>query len=604
MAIDTAPPPRSPAPALGEPAGQQRSSGRLARLRHVSTGWPAVTLFLVVLTAASVVLRTRQMSFLYWVDEGISVGIASHPLHELPRLLREDGSPPLYYALLHVWMSVFGRTEVATHWLSEVFAILTIPAAFWSGTRLFGRRTGVFCAVLAAGVPFLTNYAQETRMYSLLLLLSLLVAMSFVAVFIERRRRYLPLFGLSLVASLYTHNWALFLGLATFIAYLVCLWAAPRDAISRRDLIRDGVIGFGITAVLYLPWVPTLFYQAQHTGAPWALPPVFWSLTTAFYFIAGGRGAAMTILLAAGVGLVALWRPLAAAWWPGRGWAPRGASPAGPPAPSSPVGSAGHGPAVERDLGTLARATVALLILGLGTLLIAWVYAKTTPAWAGRYLAVIVGPLILVFGLGLARARGLGIVALIFVCLFWSIDPRATARDAKSNVGLVAAAMRHHVGATTLVLSTQPEQVPDIHYYLPQIRDFATPLGRVPDPGVVDWRNALERFRHSSYRTVLAPMIDALRPGQRVLLIVPEIFQKAPDWMVYIHRSSVHWESYLKHDRRLRLIKDTSPRQFESGLPVRGLLFVVRQPVSAAVSTTAARPVRRSRAHRSARRTR
>ena len=50
--------------------------------------------------------------------------------------------------------------------------------------------------------------------------------------------------------------------------------------------------------------------------------------------------------------------------------------------------------------------SAALLVLGAGTLLIAFLYSKTTPAWAPRYLAVIVGPLLLLFGLGIARAVG------------------------------------------------------------------------------------------------------------------------------------------------------------------------------------------------------
>ena len=44
-----------------------------------------------------------------------------------------DGSPPLYYMLLHVWMSWFGNGEAATHWLSMLFAALTVPVGYWAG---------------------------------------------------------------------------------------------------------------------------------------------------------------------------------------------------------------------------------------------------------------------------------------------------------------------------------------------------------------------------------------------------------------------------------------------------------------------------------------
>src|SRR5689334_7822369 len=70
------------------------------------------------LTATAAVLRLDALSAPYWIDEGISVGIASHHLAAIPGLLREDGSPPLYYVLLHGWISLFGAAPAATHLLS------------------------------------------------------------------------------------------------------------------------------------------------------------------------------------------------------------------------------------------------------------------------------------------------------------------------------------------------------------------------------------------------------------------------------------------------------------------------------------------------------
>ncbi len=536
MVVDTLRPDTSPSPAAPRPAAGPGALTGCAR-RIPANRWTVATL-VPVLTLASLALRVGQLRFHYWIDEAISVGIASHPLSALHDLLRQDGSPPLYYLLLHGWMALWGRGEVATHALSLGFALLTVPVAYWGGAGLFGRRAGIYAAVLAAGLPFLTQYAQETRMYSLLVLLSLLVAIGFVQGFVRRRRRYLPLLAVSLAATLYTHNWALFLGLATFLAFLVVVRLTPSEA-PGRPLWRDGALVFAAVALMYLPWLPTLLYQAQHTGAPWALAPVVWSLPQGGYFLVGGRGAAIAIVLAAGSGLVGL---------------REGA----------------------RSQRPTAVAAIGLGVLGLGTLLIAWLYAKTEPAWSGRYLAVIVGPLLLLAALGLARARSLGVIALVLVCCFWVLDPRPSSLDAKSNVAAVAAAMRPHIRPDTLVLSTQPEQVPAIAYYLPAVRRFATPLGAVPDPRVMDWRNALTRFEHSSVTTVLAPLLRGLPAGRHVLLVVSASKQKTPVWMALIHRSSRRWLSYLRHDPYLRLIKVSAFKAHASNLPVRGWLFAVR----------------------------
>src|ERR1700748_1211219 len=59
---------------------------------------------MVGLLMAASLLRTGRRDIGYWIDEGISVGIASHGLDQIPAALHQDGSPPLYYVLLHEWI--------------------------------------------------------------------------------------------------------------------------------------------------------------------------------------------------------------------------------------------------------------------------------------------------------------------------------------------------------------------------------------------------------------------------------------------------------------------------------------------------------------------
>ncbi len=485
------------------------------------------------LVLASLVLRLRGLHAYLWVDEGISVGIASHPLAHIPALLRQDGSPPLYYLLLHVWMAWRGRGEVATHELSLIFALLAVPVAYWAGGSLFGRRTGLIAAGLIAGLPYLNTYAEETRMYSLLTVVSVVVAASFIHAFVFRRRRYVPVFAVSLAMALYTHNWSLFLAAVSVVAFAACAWRI--EPAERRALLRDGALAYGIVLVLFAPWLPTLAYQAGHTGAPWALPPVFWSLSQGLYALVGGRGVAMLVLLGAGSGLLAL-RALP----------------------------------VERRGQTSAAA---LLGLGLGTLVLAWAYAKLTPAWAPRYLAVIVGPLLLAAALGFARGGRLAMVALALTAVFWVLDPGTLSRSYKSNVGPMAAAVSRHLGSDPLVIATQPEQVPTIAYYLPRVTRFGTTLGPTPDPRVVDWRSALTRLHHASVAHTLRPLLAAVHVGQRVLLVVTVNLMKAPAYMAYITRDTRRWTRALEDDPRFREVVSTAPHQYQAGVAVRGIVF-------------------------------
>jgi len=107
-------------------------------------------------------------------------GSAHHHWSSIPSLLHQDGSPPAYYMLLGLWIRVFGDTERATHTLSLLFGLACIRLHTPPARSLFDRTTGLVCAVLAALDPFLTYYAQETRMYELEAFLSLVIAYAYV----------------------------------------------------------------------------------------------------------------------------------------------------------------------------------------------------------------------------------------------------------------------------------------------------------------------------------------------------------------------------------------------------------------------------------------
>ena len=139
----------------------------------------AVPAGLGALVLLSLILRTRELGIGFWIDEGLSVGIADRPLGDIPDALRLDGSPPLYYLLLHVWMQVAGTSEEAARALSLACALLCVPVAWWAARALFGTRAGWMAAVLAATNPFLTEYAQEARMYALCALLALIACGAF-----------------------------------------------------------------------------------------------------------------------------------------------------------------------------------------------------------------------------------------------------------------------------------------------------------------------------------------------------------------------------------------------------------------------------------------
>src|SRR4051794_36351725 len=192
------------------------------RVRSMSVAQRAA-LGLLGLLVLSFLLRTTALHGRYWIDEGLSVGIARHPITDIPGLLHQDGSPPLYYMLLGVWIRWFGDGEARTHALSLGFALLCVPAGWLTARALFSERAAWFTAVIAALLPFLSYYGQETRMYSLVVLLSLVAMGGWAMAFLRGRRRWLWAFVVAGTMLLYTHNWGLFLLAGSGLALLPAL---------------------------------------------------------------------------------------------------------------------------------------------------------------------------------------------------------------------------------------------------------------------------------------------------------------------------------------------------------------------------------------------
>lgn len=465
---------------------------------------------LALLMAASVFVRSRALAAGLWIDEGLSVGISSFPLTAIPELLRQDGSPPLYYLLLHVWMSVFGSGEEQTHALSLSFAVLSVPAGLWAGWSLFGQRTGWVCAVLCALNPFLTIHAQETRMYALVVLLSLLATATFAHAFVHRSRAYVPVFAVLLAAMLYTHNWALFYTVGALAVVGVLL--LREDADERRRTLLYALVAFGAAGLLYAPWLPTLLFQSLHTGAPWSNAPSLTAPLGRLSSVLGGERPGLVLLLAAGVGLV---------------------------------------PALELRLGKREhRMVLSLVVLGVAGLGVAWLASQVAPAFTTRYLAALMGPLLLLAGYGLSRAGRLGLVALAIVVFFWTAEAtlpvKGGTRDAIDEAKWL-------VGPGDLVISTQPERVPVLDYYMPENLAYATPLGRVSEPRVMDWRDAQTRLEAARPATTLAPLLDALPEGRNVAVVRP-VIDNEDDWQApwtrLVRRRSAQWGKALDRDPR------------------------------------------------------
>jgi len=189
-----------------------------------------------------------------------------------------------------------------------------------------------------------------------------------------------------------------------------------------------------------------------------------------------------------------------------------------------------------------------LLVLAAAVAVVAWLSSQVEPAWTSRYLAVAAGPLLLAVAGGVAVGGRWTAVALVGVAVAWALTSPPTV---KSQARDVARALPARVGEGDVVACTLPELVPVVAHYLPAGPRYVTPIGPAADPGVTDWRDAMDRLRARGY---LEPAIAALRSGHRLVLVTPILRRPRGPWLVAVARRTREWRAALAADRRLRAI--------------------------------------------------
>ena len=270
-------------------------------------------------------------------------------------------------------------------------------------------------------------------MYELEAFLSLVVGLAYLEAIVRGRRAFAPLLVAGLALMVYTHNWALFL----------CVGLAVATAVVVRERLRP-VRGRGrgrgraVPAVAPLAALPDQAHRgavgvASRRGATWSRRRAPCSRET-------GRTSPVRS------------RPA---------WA------------SARSSAAGRAPSARRSSRSPSRREWRSCRRGSSRRCRRPGRRATSRSWSGRCCSSPPA--------GIVRAGRFGFAALVIVVFFWV---GYAVQDNKENARAIAAGLGTlHPGE--LVISTHPEQVPVLRYYLGPGLRFATTLGPVRRPAGV-----------------------------------------------------------------------------------------------------------------------
>jgi hypothetical protein len=455
-----------------------------------------------------------------WLDEALTVNIARLPLGDIPEGLRHDGSPPLYYVILHGWTELFGTTTVTVRALSGIFSVACLPLAWRVGLRLGGRTAATAVLVMMALSPFAVQYATEARMYSLAMFLVLAGGLALANLYERASFGRGVAVALLTGALLLTHYYALYILAAAGALLLWMAWRGEERVAARRCLAATAA-----GSLLFVPWVPIFLYQAAHTGAPWGnsgqgLRTV---IDTLGVLVSGYRDAGPVPLLLA-VGLIAL----------------------------AVFGRAVGRRRFEIDLiGREPARTLALLTFG-ALLLAVGVSAATGQAFVPRYASIAFPGVIILLALGVASFADprLRVAALAVMGGLGLVGIQPVMAYERTQAATVAAHLRESAQPGDVVAYCPDQLGPSVSRLLPAdlgVTQFTYPRGG--DPKFVDWVDYAETIRGSPVLPFAQMLLDRAGPDHNVWLVWSvgyKSFGKRCEQMLQALGGYRHWAERVK----------------------------------------------------------
>ncbi len=260
-----------------EPSAREKPSPLKGLKDSALTTKKAPVVMLAILLLASVFYLRDIYRVSFWEDESwMAIAVEGDLPHVWTFAAERGVHPPLYFLLGWIYTRFTGDGEVALRWLAGLCALVGIAATYRLGADWFGRRAGVYAALLTTGSLFLIYFGRLARHYTLFFAL----AVALVWVYEVWMRRLTPIpnpspasrgreknrVGLRWLAAiallqaglLYTHYFGAWMALVIGVHGL--LYLCGRD---RLRLI--GAIAVG--GILFLPWLPSLLQQFNQEGS-------------------------------------------------------------------------------------------------------------------------------------------------------------------------------------------------------------------------------------------------------------------------------------------------------------------------------------------------
>ncbi|MEX0597753.1 MAG: glycosyltransferase family 39 protein [Candidatus Paceibacterota bacterium] len=208
--------------------------------------WITILFFTLISIAISIQLMYLNSIRL---DEAQSIWQVSHSLSEILDIVGRDVHVPLYHIILHFWQGIFNNSVISARYLSLFISIISIPLVYILFTKIYTKKIGLMTTILFILSPFINWYANEARMYSLLLFLALLNSIFFIDILKKDNTKSWVGFILTAILGIYTHYFYWLFLISNALFYLVSYKHFS------KHLLPKFIISSIILLISIAPWI-------------------------------------------------------------------------------------------------------------------------------------------------------------------------------------------------------------------------------------------------------------------------------------------------------------------------------------------------------------
>ncbi|WNV75880.1 glycosyltransferase family 39 protein [Geodermatophilus sp. DSM 44513] len=193
------------------------------------------------------------------LDEAQSLWQTNRTYEDMLRVIAQDVHVPLYHVLLRTWRLVLGPDVETARLLSLLFLLASVPVFYLVARKVLSRPWALFALVVFSCSPFLQWYGGEARMYSLLVLVTLVSQLAFLGVVQTGRWTAWVGYAAAAVVGVYVHYFFVFV-LVTQGLFVLFLWRRlPRTAVPAMAGVA------ALVGAAYVPWF--LFFRANGSAS-------------------------------------------------------------------------------------------------------------------------------------------------------------------------------------------------------------------------------------------------------------------------------------------------------------------------------------------------